>query len=607
MQEVYKGINIVPARNSLLTEFGLTTLLKQYCVGDETPQQAFARAAEAFSGGDSALAQRLYDYASKQWFMFATPLLANGGTNRGLPISCFLNHVEDSVDGLVANFGENALLSTNGGGIGTYWGDVRSIGETTSKGVDTPGAMSFMHVQDSQAIAYHQGSTRRGAHATYLDVSHPEIVEFINMRSPTGGDVHRKNENLHHGVNLPDAFMEAVEADADWQLIDPHSKRTTDTVKARSLWIQILQQRARLGEPYLFFIDAANRGLNPALYAKGLRVRLSNLCTEITLPTTPDRTAVCCLSSLNIATLDQWWDDREQLVADLVTMLDNALTVFCEKAPKGMWRALASVMSERSIGLGTLGFHTYCQDHRWPLGSAEAADFNGTLYEEIKRCAVKASKRLAYERGEPEDLKGTGMRNAHLLAIAPNATSSIICGGVSPSAEPMVANAFAQKTMAGTGIMKNPALERLLHKIGHNDEDTWRSIFLERGSVQHLPCLSAAEKVLFQTAAETDPDVLVDLAAQRQPHICQAQSVNLFLPADVSTKVMHQVHMRAWKKGLKSLYYLRSSSVKTTSVGVMPDILREPAPAVSPTLMVDESTLDAAVCTLNEGCTSCEG
>ncbi len=601
------GIVLDPARDALLTEFGTATLSKQYCLPGETFQQAFARAAKAFSGGDDALAQRLYDYASKQWFMFATPLLSNGGTNRGLPISCFLNDVDDSIEGLVANFGENALLSTNGGGIGTNWSRVRSIGEVTAKGVDTPGAMAFMHVQDSQAIAYHQGRTRRGAHAVYLDVSHPEIVEFINMRSPTGGDVHRKNENLHHGVNVTDAFMRAVEDNGPWQLVDPHSGRVTDTIQARSLWIQMLQQRARLGEPYLFFIDAANRDLHPALRAKGLRVNHSNLCTEITLPTTPDRTAVCCLSSTNIAKRDEWWDVREQFIGDLVTMLDNALEVFLEKAPHGMWRAAASVLGERSIGLGTLGFHTYCQDQGWTLDSHEAATFNVVLYSELKAHAVAASMRLAQERGEPDDLAGTGMRNAHLLAIAPNATSSIICGGVSPSTEPMVANAFSQKTMAGTGIMKNPALQRRLAALGHDTDDVWRSIFLERGSVQHLPFLSASDKALFVTASELDPGVLVELAAQRQPFICQAQSLNIFLPADVDTRTMHQVHMRAWKLGLKSLYYLRSSSVKATSVGVMPEILREPAPAPQAEETVDLPQVSGAACNLNGECTACEG
>lgn len=600
------GIVLAPERDALLTEFGLATLSKQYLLPGETYQGAFARAAHAFCGGDPALAQRLYDYASQQWFMFATPLLANGGTNRGLPISCFLNHVDDSIEGLVANFGENALLSTNGGGIGTYWGDVRSIGQVTSKGVDTPGVMAFMHVQDSQAIAYHQGSTRRGAHAVYLDVSHPEIVEFINMRSPTGGDVHRKNENLHHGVNVTDAFMEAVDADGDWDLVDPHSGAVTQTLRARQLWIQMLQQRARLGEPYLFFIDAANRDLNPALRAKGLRVRLSNLCTEITLPTSPDRTAVCCLSSVNVATLDEWWEDREQFVADLVTMLDNALEVFCDRAPPGMWRAVNSVRAERSIGLGTLGFHTYLQDRRWAMGSREAAEFNVLLYTELKAHAVAASMRLAVERGEPSDLVGTGLRNAHLMAIAPNATSSIICGGVSPSTEPMVANAFSQKTMAGTGVMKNPALARRLRELGHDTDDVWRSVFLERGSVQHLPFLDDADKALFRTASETDPSVLVHLAATRQPHICQAQSLNIFLPADVDTRTMHQVHMLAWRMGLKSMYYLRSSSVKATSVGVMPEILRQPQPApAEPT--VDADALSGAACTLGGDCVACEG
>lgn len=601
------GIVLDPARDALLTDFGKATLSKQYCLPGESYQGALARAAHAFCGGDQALAQRLYDYASRQWFMFATPLLANGGTNRGLPISCFLNHVADSIQGLVENFGENALLSTNGGGIGTYWGDVRSIGQVTSKGVDTPGVMAFMHVQDSQAIAYHQGSTRRGAHAVYLDVSHPEIVEFINMRSPTGGDVHRKNENLHHGVNVTDAFMEAVEADGDWDLVDPHSGQVTQTLKARGLWVQMLQQRARLGEPYLFFIDAANRDLHPALRAKGLRVRHSNLCTEITLPTSPDRTAVCCLSSVNVATLDEWWDDREQFVADLVTMLDNALEVFCDRAPPGMWRAVQSVRAERSIGLGTLGLHTYLQGKRWRLGSHEAATFNVLLYSELKAHAVAASMRLAVERGEPTDLVGTGIRNAHLMAIAPNATSSIICGGVSPSTEPMVANAFSQKTMAGTGIMKNPALQRRLAELGHDTDDVWRSVFLERGSVQHLPFLDDDDKALFLTASEADPRVLVDLAAHRQPFICQAQSLNLFLPADVDTKTMHQVHMRAWKLGLKSLYYLRSSSVKATSVGVMPDILREPASAPQQEETVDLPEVSGASCNLNGECTSCEG
>lgn len=588
------NLELRPERDDLLTEFGKTTLQKQYCLPGEGYQDAFARAARAFSGGDPALAQRLYDYASRHWFAFATPLLANGGTVRGLPISCFLNYVDDSIHGLAENFRENAFLSTNGGGIGTYWGAVRSVGEITSKGVDTPGVMSFMHVQDAQVLAYHQGSTRRGAAATYLDVGHPEIVEFINMRSPTGGDVHRKGENLHHGVVIPDAFMVAVREDLDWDLVDPHSGKVKETIKARSLWIQLLQQRAKLGEPYLFFVDAANRALPHPLKAKGLRVHHSNLCTEITLPTSPDRTAVCCLSSVNVAKYNEWEPVKAQFIDDLVTMLDNALTVFEESAPEPMWRAVASVSAERSIGLGSLGFHTYLQQQGWPMDSEEAAEFNRSFYRDLRGLAINASERLAQTRGEPSDLLGTGRRHAHLLAIAPNASSSIICGGVSPSIEPLAANAFTQKTKSGSHEVRNPALSARLRELGQDTPEVWRQIILASGSVQGLDFLSEEDKRLFQTASEVDPATLIRLAAERQPFICQAQSVNLFLPANVSAKLLHQLHFSAWEQGLKSLYYLRSSSVKATSVGVMPEILKEePKPA--------------PVCSLDGDCTACEG
>ena len=576
------------ARDSNLTEFGKLTLKGQYLLEGENPQDGFARAAQAFCGGDQELAQRIYDYASKLWFSFASPLLANGGTNRGLPISCFLNYVEDSIDGLAENFRENAFLSTNGGGIGTYWGHVRSVGEHTSRGVDTPGVMPFMHVQDAQTLAYHQGKTRRGAAATYMDVGHPEIIEFINMSSTTGGDVHRKNENLHHGVCIPDAFMEAVEADGDWQLIDPHSKNIRATMKARELWIKMLQQRSKLGEPYLFFVDAANRALPKTQKELGLKIHHSNLCTEITLATNAERTGVCCLSSLNIAKFDEWYPFKEQFISDIVTMLDNALDVFCELAPKSMWRAVASVKAERSLGIGTLGFVTYLQQKNVALSSQEAADFNSELYCDINALSRLASIRLAKERGEPSDMIGTGMRHAHLLAIAPNASSSIICGGVSPSIEPMAANCFTQKTKAGSHEVRNPALQTVLRALGKDTEEVWTSIVLNKGSIQHLDFLSYEQKEVFLTATETDAMVMIKLAADRQPFICQAQSVNLFLPADVSTKVLHQTHLAAWKQGLKSLYYLRSSSVKTTSVGVLPELLKE-----------------EGVCEI--GCTSCEG
>jgi ribonucleoside-diphosphate reductase alpha chain len=587
-------IKIDHTRDDNITPFGKVTLSNQYCLPGENIQDAFARAATAFSGGDDALAQRLYDYASKQWFAFATPLLANGGTNRGLPISCFLNYVEDSIDGLAENFRENAFLSTNGGGIGTFWGHVRSAGEHTSRGVDTPGVMPFMHVQDAQVLAYHQGATRRGSAATYMDVSHPEIHEFINMRSSTGGDVHRKNENLHHGVCIPDSFMEAVASNANWDLIDPHSKRIHSTVKARELWIKILQQRAKLGEPYLFFIDTANKALPQSQKDKGLYINHSNLCTEITLPTGKDRTAVCCLSSINVAKLGEWWQEREQFVSDLITMLDNTIDVFCEMAPKAMWRAVNSAKQERSLGLGTLGFHTWLQQNGISMSSIEAEDFNRDFYKELNLLAKKASRHLATTRGEPEDMKGTGYRNAHLMAIAPNASSSIICGGVSPSIEPLAANAFTQKTKAGSHEVRNPALQARLRNLGQDTDEVWQSIALNKGSVQHLNFLSLKEKEVFLTAIETDAMIMIKLAADRQPFICQAQSVNLFLPSNVDAKTLHQTHFAAWKKGLKSLYYLRTTSVKNTSVGVMPELLKTPEP-------------EGKVCSMEPGCTSCEG
>lgn len=584
-------IQIDDSRDELLTDFGKITLQEQYCLQNESYQQAFARASAAFSNGDEELAQRLYDYVSKHWFAFATPLLTNGGTNRGLPISCFLNYVEDSVMGLANNFVENAFLCTNGGGIGTYWGKIRSIGEKTSKGLETPGLIPFMHCQDSQMIAYHQGKARRGAGATYVDISHPEILEFINMRLP-GGDFHRKNLNLHHGICIPDFFMECVAVDGDWELIDPNSGKVKSIVKARELWIKILQQRVKSGEPYLFFVDTANAALPQSQKDKGLYVYHSNLCTEITLPTNEERTAVCCLSSINVAKYDEWVSVKEQFIADLITMLDNALTVFIETAPPQMHKAVASSVAERSLGLGTLGFSSYIQQKGWALESAEAKMFNKNLYAEIKKYAVKASQKLALERGEPEDMVGTGLRNAHLLSIAPNASSSIICGGVSPSIEPLVANAFTQKTQAGSHIVKNPVLIKVLEQYGKNDPETWSSIVLKDGSVQHLDFLSDNHRAVFKTAAEVDQQTLIDLAADRQPYICQAQSVNLFLPPNVDKKVLHTLHYSAWKKGLKSLYYLRSGSVKSTQVG---EIKKE---------TIEEQPV---VCTLGRECKSCEG
>lgn len=565
IEEIREIVTIDESRNELLTEFGKKTLDDRYCLEGEDYQDVFARAAVSFCGDDLMLAQRLYDYSSKLWFMFATPLISNGGTGRGLPISCFLNYVEDTIAGLAANFTENAFLATRGGGIGSYWGNIRSIGQTTSRGVETPGAISFMHVVDAQMLAYHQGSTRRGAAAVYMDISHPEIEDFISMRTSVG-DIHRKNENLHHGICIPDAFMIAVEDDDDWDLIDPHSKDIVRTIKARELWIKILNHRVKLGEPYLYFIDTANAALPPSQKAKGLRIHHSNLCTEITLPTDKDRTAVCCLSSINLAKFREWEDVVDIFVKDLITMLDNTLQVFIDTAPEEMWRAINSAVKERSLGLGTMGFSTLLQYEGLPFGSPESYRLNKELYKMIKTSALEQSQRLAEQRGEPDDMAGTGLRNAHLLSIAPNASTSIICGEVSPSVEPMPGNEFAQKTMSGTQSVRNPAFKIILQKYEKDDDETWSNIVVHEGSVQHLDFLTDHEKKVFETAYEVDQYDIVNLAAERQPWICQSQSLNLFMPADVHVKHLHLVHMNAWKMGLKALYYLRSGSIKQTEV-----------------------------------------
>ncbi len=564
IEEIREIITIDFSRNDLLTDFGKATLKDRYCLPDEDYQDVFARAAVAFCGADYDLAQRLYDYSSKLWFMFATPLITNGGTSRGLPISCFLNYVPDSIKGLTDNFVENAFLATRGGGIGSYWGNVRSIGQKSSRGVETPGAIQFMGCIDKQMLAYHQGSTRRGAAATYMDMTHPEIIDFIDMRKHTEGDIHRKNENLHHGVCISDNFMIAVENDQQWDLIDPNSKEVVETVPARKLWIRLLETRLEKGEPYLFFKDTAQRHLPKSQRDQGLTVHHSNLCTEITLATNEDRTAVCCLSSLNVSKFREWEPVREQLIKDLITMLDNTLEVFINDAPDELWRARNSALMERSLGLGTLGFHTLLQQEGMCYGSKEAEEFNKELYRMIKMHAVDRSKELAGVRGEAPDMIGTGMRHAHLLAVAPNASSSVICGTVSPSIEPLTANAFAQKTLSGTFEVRNPALVPTLEKYNKNTPQVWSSIIINKGSVQHLAFLSEYEKNLFKTAIELDQIHTINLAADRQEFICQAQSVNLYFPADVHVKVLNKMHVKAWKVGLKSLYYLRSESVKST-------------------------------------------
>lgn len=559
-------------RDRLLATFGIQTLEDRYMVeGETSPQDAFARAARAFAD-DEAHAQRLYDYASNLWFMFSTPVLSNGGTTRGLPISCFLNYVEDSREGLTGHYTENAFLSSVGGGVGGSWSAVRSVGSRTSNGSESTGVIPFMKVVDAEMLAFSQGVTRRGSYAAYLHISHPEIEEFLDVRKPTGGDINRKSTNLHHAVVIPDKFMKLIAQatqepgfDDSWALIDPHSGEVTKTVAAKALWVKLIQNRVETGEPYIMFEDAVNNDLPEFQRNLGLRVHHSNLCSEITLATNEERTAVCCLSSVNLEEYESWKNVPE-FIPDLVRMLDNVLEFFIQHAPSSLEKAKYSAMRERSIGLGAMGFHAYLQRHSIAFEGAMAKSFNMRAFSHIKSSALEASKQLAAEKGECPDGVGYGIRNAHLLAIAPNASSSIICGNTSPSVEPYRANAFTQKTKSGTSLVKNEYLEHALDEINMNTEEVWKDIMTRGGSVQHLEFLDDYTKDVFKTAVELDQRWVVEFAADRQQHICQSQSVNLFFPADVSKQELHNVHMLAWRRGMKTLYYARSEAYKRAEV-----------------------------------------
>ena len=561
------SVKIDFSKDSLLDEFAHATLKDRYMVGDETsPQEAFARAAMAFAD-DEAHAQRLYDYVSKLWFMFATPVLSNGGTRRGLPISCFLNYVDDSREGITGHYTENAYLSSFGGGIGGSWSDVRASGTKTSKGSESTGVVPFMKVVDAEMLAFSQGVTRRGSYASYLHISHPEIEEFLDVRKPTGGDINRKCTNLHHGIVISDAFMERKhnatkypDFDDSWDLVDPHSQQVKKTVSARALWVKILQNRMETGEPYVMFEDAVNSELPDFQKRKGLRVHHSNLCSEITLATDEERTAVCCLSSVNLEYYDQW-KHIPAFIPDLVRMLDNVLTSFIDNAPDELERAKFSAQRERSIGLGAMGFHAYLQKQGIPFDNPMASATNYDMFKHIKESAERTTRELAVERGACPDDDTASVRNAHLLAIAPNASSSIICGNTSPSIEPYRANAYTQKTKSGSNLVKNKFLEKVLDKYNINDEETWSSIVANKGSVQHISQLDDWERDTFKTAVEINQAWIIEHASARQEFICQSQSVNLFFPPDVNKGDLHNVHMLAWAKNLKTLYYLRSEAI----------------------------------------------
>lgn len=555
-------------RDAYLSEFSKKTLSDRYMIdGELSPQDAFARAAGAFAN-DEEHAQRLYDYASKLWFMFSTPVLSNGGTTRGLPISCFLNYVDDSREGITNHYTENAFLSSVGGGVGGCWNGVRSVGSKTSNGSESTGVIPFMKVVDAEMLAFSQGVTRRGSYAAYLDMSHPEIEEFLDVRKPTGGDINRKSTNLHHGVVVSDSFMELIERatreegfDDSWDLRDPHTGRIVKTVSAKTLWVKLIQNRVETGEPYIMFGDTVQKGLPECQKEKGLKVHHSNLCSEITLATDEDRTAVCCLSSVNLEEFDEWQHDP-LFIPDLVAMLDNVLTYFIDNAPRELWRAAHSAMQERSIGLGAMGFHAYLQRHNQPFEGIMAKSANMRMFKHIKSEADRATRELAVQRGEAPDAVGYGVRNVHLLAVAPNASSSIICGNTSPSIEPYRANAFTQKTKSGSSLQKNEYLEHILQELGEDTDEVWKGIITNGGSVQHLDFLDDWTKDVFKTAVEIDQRWVIDLAADRQQYICQSQSLNVFFPANVSKQELHAIHMMAWKKKVKTLYYLRSEAYK---------------------------------------------
>ena len=600
-QKPYLGIEINYEKEKKLDKFSLDTLKDRYFWEEEThAQEAFARAAvfaATYKGTtDYEMAQRLYNYSSDCWFMFSTPILSNGGTTRGLPISCFLNYVPDSRDGLSSHYDENIWLASSGGGIGGYWGDIRSNGISTSSGSRSTGSIPFIHVVDSQMLAFNQGVTRRGSYAAYMDISHPEIEEFINMRKESGGDINRKCLNLHNGINITNDFLKAVRDDADWRLIDPKTNEAVKTINARELWWQIIYARAETGEPYMINIDNCNDALPQGQKDLGLEIKQSNLCSEITLPTNEERTAVCCLSSVNLEHYDEWSKD-DYFIKDLITMLDNVLQHFIENAidtsqlgeynanykrfkgyvkdgKEGFTKAAYSAYRERSLGLGAMGFHAYLQSNKIPFGGIQATGFNYQAFKHIKNKATKASQELADIRGEAPDVSGSGMRNAHLLAVAPNASSSIICSGTSPSVEPYRANVFTHKTLSGSYQVKNKYLEKVLRSKGLKGEELdniWKDIAANNGSVQHLSMLDDTEKELFKTANELNQIWIIEHAHKRQEFICQSQSINLFFVLPKATEeqnahdeymqYVNDVHWYGMHK-LKSLYYFRSDAAR---------------------------------------------
>jgi ribonucleoside-diphosphate reductase alpha chain len=568
MTENYLGITIDYDRDKLFDELGIKRLQESYMKDDETsPQQRFAFVSSTF-GSNPEHSQRLYDYASNHWLSFSTPILSFGRSKRGLPISCFLNYIEDTAEGLVDNLSETNWLSMLGGGVGIGFG-IRSADDKST------GIMPHLKIYDASSLAYRQGRTRRGSYAAYLDISHPDIIPFLEMRKPTG-DPNVRCLNLHHGINITDDFMDIIEKcmldpdfDDSWKLIDPNSKEVREIVSAKMLWQMILELRMHTGEPYIHYIDTSNRAMPQHLKDLGLKIQQSNLCSEIILPTNEQRTAVCCLSSLNLETYDEW-KDNELFLKDAAEMLDNVLQYFIDNAPDSIARAKYSAQCERSIGIGALGFHAYLQRNGIAFEGVMAKVTNNQIFKNIRTKLDAANKSLGMERGEAPDAVGTGNRFSHLMAIAPNASSSIIMGNTSPSIEPYRANAYRQDTLSGSFLNKNRWLDKLIQDklsnengiISQNDyNDIWSSIIANDGSVQHLDILDENEKAVFKTSMEIDQRWVIDLAADRQMQIDQAQSLNLFFRPDANIKYVHAIHFMAWKKGVKTLYYCRSEKI----------------------------------------------
>jgi ribonucleoside-diphosphate reductase alpha chain len=560
----YLGINIDLQRDSLFDELGIKRLKESYMKEDEeSPQHRFAFVSKSFSSNQEH-AQRLYEYSSKHWLSYSTPILSFGRSKRGLPISCFLNYIEDTAEGLVENLSETNWLSMLGGGVGIGFG-IRSADDKST------GVMPHLKIYDASSLAYRQGRTRRGSYAAYLDISHPDIIGFLEMRKPTG-DQNQRCLNLHHGINITNEFMQIIEncmldpeANDSWNLVDPKSKEIRETVSAKMLWQMILELRMHTGEPYLHFIDTSNEHLPQWLKDKGLKVHQSNLCSEIILPTNEERTAVCCLSSLNLETYDEWKSET-LFLKDVAEMLDNVLQYFIDNAPSSIARAKYSAERERSIGIGALGFHAYLQRNGIAFEGVMAKVANNRIFSSIKKGLDEANLQLGLERGEALDAVGTGRRFSHLMAIAPNASSSIIMGNTSPSIEPYRANAYRQDTLSGSFLNKNRWLDELIIEASNEKpedwyNEVWSSIIANDGSVQHLDWMSENDKEVFKTSMEIDQRWVIELAADRQQYIDQAQSLNLFFRPDANIKYVHAIHFMAWKKGLKTLYYCRSEKI----------------------------------------------